>query len=356
MKTVVLPALVLSLIACLPVSAAANPIEDFVSAEVRFEIPQRDVIPGIAAVRASCDVSASGEPLMVLANRSVRSTLAVVAGPCSMTVTLGGVDVGLPIFNGTPLGTSSFYLPGISTLTLGFADLSVDLVTSLNSSSAVEDGPAVVSPQGIAWTSWGAERIRIEAEDGFGSVVESSLNTTFTYRMSLALSVYAFSVRLYHVDLAEIGSAIGSPSLRTDLSVDLRPHPFVLNAADAITHGGATISWSGDVDADVSHLELWLAEDAGNVSVHLARDAVQTDVLLRPSTSYRAWIVTVDAAGQATPSNEIAFTSAATPAGTGLAPGGASGAEGLTWVVVAIAILVGLLGYAAGFLRGRKGD
>jgi hypothetical protein len=356
MKTIVLPALVLSLMASLPLSVAGNPVEDFVAADIRFDIPQKEVIPGIAAVRASCDVIASGEPLTVLANRTVRSTLAVAAGPCSIIVTLGGVDVGLPIFNGTPLGTSSFYLPGISTLTLGFADLSVDLVTSLNSSSNVEDGPAVVSPRDIAWTSWSAERIRIQAEDGFGSMVETSLNTTFTYRMSLALSVYAFSVRLYHVDFAEIGSAVGSPSLRTNLSVDLRPHPLVLDAAEDITHGGATISWSGDVDADVSHLELWLAEDASTVSVRLAPGAVRTDVLLRPSTSYRAWIVAVDAAGQATPSNEIAFMSAAAPADNGLGPVGASGAEGLTWVVVTVAILVGVLGYAVGFLRGRKGD
>jgi hypothetical protein len=138
--------------------------------------------------------------------------------------------------------------------------------------------------------------------------------------------------------------------------VDLRPYPLVLDAAEDITRGGATISWSGDVDADVSHLELWLAEDASTVSIRLAPDAVRTDVLLRPSTSYRAWIVAIDAAGQATPSNEIAFLSAAAPADNGLGPVGASQAEGPTWVVVAIAILVGVLGYAVGFLRGRKSE
>lgn len=321
---------------------------------IRFEVPQKDIIPGVAAVRASCDVIASGEPLTVLANRSARSTLATSAGPCSITLILGGVDVPIPGLNGTPLGRNSFYIPGVSTLTLGIVDVSLDLVALLRSSSVVEDGPATVSPQEIEWMSWGAERIRIQADGGFGSVVESSLNTTFVYRMSLALTIYALGVPLYHVDLMEVGSAIGSPSVRTPLSVDLWPHPLVLHDAEEIGSDSATLSWSGAVDGDVDHLELWLVEDSRNVSIRLAPDATQTSVPLRPSTPYRAWIVSVDSADQETASNGVAFESAAsTITGPAVGP---SGAESLAWALVAVAALLGVVGYAVGRLRGRKDE
>jgi hypothetical protein len=335
-------------------AVSADPLDDFPSVHVSFEIAQKDLIPGIAAVRASCDVNASGEPLRVFANGSARSTLAVSAGPCSIVLVLVGLDVGLPVLNTTPLGTSSFYLPGLSTVTLGIVDLSVDLVTSLNSTSWIEDGIGEASPQEIAWTSWGAQRIRVHGEDGFGSVAESYLRTAFTYRMSLALSVYALSIRLFHADLAQVGSAVGTPALRTPFLVDLKPHALVLGPAEAIRPDGATLSWTGTADSDVDHFELWLSEGQSEGMVRLPASASRSEVLLRPATSYRAWIVSVDASGQGTPSNEIAFESAATPAAA--APLGSLGGSAFTWTMVALAILAGFVGFAVGLLRGRQRD
>ena len=335
------------------IPASGNPIDDFVAADVHFEVPQKDLIANVAAVRASCNLTASGEPLTVLANGSVRSTLAASPGPCTIVLVLVGNDIALPVFNTTPLGRNSFYLPGISTVSLGIVDLSVDLVTSLNSTSRVEDGIADVVPREIAWSTWGAERILVHGEDGLGSGVDSSLNTTFTYRMSLALTVYGFSIELYHVDLAEIGSVAGTPSLRTAVAVDLRPHGLVLGPAEDIRSDGATISWSGTVDADVDHLELWLVDPSGNVTVHLAPTVTRVDVLLRPLTAYQAWIVAVDRAGQATSSNRIAFESLASPVDGGSSVGGL-GTSAFAWTMVALAVLAGIVGYAIGFLRGRK--
>lgn len=325
------------------------------TADVHFEVPQRDLITNVAAVRASCNLTASGEPLTVLANGSARSTLAASPGPCTIVLVLVGNDIALPVFNTTPLGRSSFYLPGISTVTLGIVDLSVDLVTSLNSTSRVEDGIADVVPREIAWPTWGAERILVHGEDGLGSVVDSSLNTTFTYRMWLALTVYGFSIELYHVDLGEIGSVAGTPSLRTAVAVDLRPHALVLGPAEGTRSDGATLSWSGTVDVDVHHLELWLVDASGNVTVRLSLTATRANVILRPSTAYQAWIVPIDRAGQATPSNRIAFESLAAPVDGGSSVGGL-GTSAFTWTMVALAVLAGIVGYAVGFLRGRRGE
>jgi len=314
------------------------------------------VIPNVAAVRASCNLNASGEPVTVLANGSMRSTLAASAGPCTIVLVLGGVDVGLPVFNTTPLGKSSFYVPGISTVTLGIVDLTIDLVTSVNSTSHVESDLADVSPREIAWSAWGAQRILVHGEDGLGSVGESSLNTTFTYEMSLALTVYALSIELYHMDFAEIGSFVGTPSLRTNLFVDLRPHPLVLEPAEGIRHDRATLTWIGAVDPDVDHLELWLSDGARNVTVRLAPTTVRTDVLLRPATQYQVWIVIVDSSGQGSPSNGIAFESAAPPGETASTPLGGLGSSALAWTMLVVAILLGIVGYAWGFLRGRKSE
>jgi hypothetical protein len=338
----------------MPMAVTADPLDDFMSSEVRLDIAQKDLIPGIAAVRASCAVNASGEPLLVLANGSAHSTLAVSAGPCSIVLVLGGLDVAIPVFNTTPLGTSSFYLPGVSTVSLGIVDLSLDLVTSLNSTSWIEDGLGEASPQEIVWSSWGAQRIRVHGEDGFGSVAESHLRSAFTYRMSLALSVYVFSIRLFHTDLAEVGSAVGTPPLRTPFVVDLRPHARVLAPAEGIRSDRASLSWTGTTDSDVDHLELWLSDGPSEGMVRLPPSASRFEVLLRPSTSYRAWIVSVDASGQGSPSNEIVFESAEAPAAA--APVGSLGGNAFTWTLVALAIFVGLIGYAAGTLHGRKRD
>jgi hypothetical protein len=335
-------------------AVTADPLDDFTNVHVSFDIAQKDLIPGIAAVRASCDVNASGEPLVVLANGSARSTVAVSAGPCSIVLVLAGLDVALPGLNMTPLGTSSFYLPGLSTVTLGIVDLSLDLVTSLNSTSWIEEPIGEASPQEIAWTSWGAERIRVRGEDGFGSVAESHLRTAFTYRMSLALSVYALSIRLFHADLTDLGSAVGTPLLRTPFIVDLKPHALVLAPAEGIRPDGATLSWTGTADPDVDHLELWLSDGQSEGMVRLPASASRSEVLLRPATSYRAWIVSVDVSGQGTPSNEIAFESAGTP--TSVAPVGSLGSNAFTWTMVALAILATFVGFAVGLLRGRQRD
>lgn len=332
-------------------SAAGAPADDLVSADIHFAVTQTDLIAGVAAVRASCSVNASGEPLAVLANGTARSTIAVAPGPCSIVLVLFGVDVGLPVFNTTPLGRSSFFIPGVATVSLGLADLTVDLVTSLNSTTRVASGIADVDAPEMDWRSWGAQRFHVRGIDDVGSVVSGELNTTFTYSMSVALTVYALSIEVYHVDLAAIGSFVGAPSLLTDLSVDLRPHALSLDAPTEVTHDRAWFSWTGTVDADVDHLELRLTDATGEMSIRLAPSVRRAEAVLRPSTAYEARIVSVDAGGQAVPSNPVTFASAAAPAS---APLEAQGNPALTWTLVALAALAGVVGFAVGNLRRRR--
>jgi hypothetical protein len=342
----------MSLAAVAPLASSAGPSDDFRVATIRFEIAERDLIPGIAAVRAVCDVRASGEALTLRSNESEHSTLAVTSGPCSIVLALAGIDLAIPVLNATPLGTRSFYLPGVATATIGIVDVSLDLVASLHSTSWIEDGIGGVLPQEILWQAWGAHRIHAQGHDGFGGVARSHLRTDFTYRMSLALSVYALSLRLYHVDLAEIASVVGTTSLATPFAVDLRPGPLVLAPAEDIRHDRATLSWRGSVESDVDRLELWLSDGRSEGMVRLPASASTSEVLLRPTTAYRAWIVSVDSSGQGTPSNEIAFESTAAPADA--PPLASLGGQALTGTLVALAIGLALVGYALGVRRGKK--
>jgi len=281
-----------------------------VTQDVHFEIPQTDLIPNVAAVRASCNVTASGEPLALRANETARTTIGAAPGPCSIVLVLFGLDVGLPLVNTTPLGRSSFFIPGIATATFGLVDVTLDLVTSLNSTTRVEDPRlATVDPTDVAWSAWGIALLDVQAADGFGSNATSALNTTFVYTMALAVSVFALSVEIFHADLTAIGSVIGTPSLRTDLSVDLRPHALVLGPLSEVRHDGATFAWAGSVDPDVDHLELFVTDGTRNASYRLGPAASTVSVPLVPSTHYTAWIVAVDGSGQATPSNVIVFVS-----------------------------------------------
>lgn len=356
MKAIAFAMLVLTAVSFTSIHAAANPVGTVVYSTTHFDVPTTDVIPGVAEVRASCDVNASGEPLVLLSNETARSIVGTSAGPCAIVLVLFGTDVALPGFDTTPLGRSAFYLPGLSTVTLGVVDLSVDLVTSLNSTSRVADGIAAADPSEIGWPTWGAQRIALHAVDGTGSIARSELNTTFTYTMSVALSVYAVSVELYHVDLKRLGSFAGAPSLVTDLSVDLKPHSLTLSAPDRVASDQASFSWSGTVDSDVDHLELWLTDGTGNGSYKLPSTASHADVLLRPATHYEARIVTVDGAGQQGMSNGIAFDSPSAGTSPAQGPIEAQGNPVVTWTLVTLAVFAGVVGFMAGLLRGRKSD
>ncbi len=296
-----------------PVRAA---LPDLVTQTVHFDVQGGDLIAGVAAFRASCDAVASGEPLALLDNETVRTTVSAAPGNCSMILILFGRDVAIPTITTTPIGRSSYYIPGLSFVSIGIVDVSLDLQSSLNSTTRVVDAAAgSVAQEEVAWTSWGAQRLVVQGAHGYGDRVASNLETTFTYALSLGITIWIAGFQTYQAPLRDFGAYAGTPTLETPLSVDLLPHPLALGPARGVTHEGVSLNWTGTVDADMDHLELWVTDGTTNASYRITDRVVSSmDVVLRPSTTYRAWVVQVDAGGQRTSSNVVTFQTLAAPA------------------------------------------
>ncbi len=341
-----------------PASAALPPL---VSQSIHFEVPGHDLIPNVAAFRASCNAVASGEPLALQNNETVRTTVAAAPGPCSMILVLFGFDVPIPTINTTPIGRNLYSIPGVSLPTLGLVDVSLDLKASLNTTTRVAD-PAVALVEGgeLDWGSWGTQRVVVRGADGYGSVVASTIGTTYTYALSLGLTIWIAGIQAYETSLADFGAYAGTPALVTPLSVDLLPHPLTLGPARQITYQGATLNWTGTIDADMDHLELWVTDGTTNVSYRITDRVVSAmTVPLRADTAYRAGIVAVDASGQAVASPSVGFrTLAAPPPETAAPVTPPVTTEGQANVIVIgtfsfIALLAALVAYGFGRVRGR---
>ncbi len=345
----------------MPAPAAAS-LPPLITQNVHFEIPGHDLIPGVAAFRASCNVNASAEPLALLDNETVRTTLSATPGACSMILILFGFDVGIPTINTTPIGRSSYYIPGLSLGTLGIVDVSLDLQSSLNSTSHVADSAvASVDHEALDWSSWGAQRLVVQGAHGNGSAVSSTLATTFSYALSLGLTIWVAGIQTYQTSLADFGKYAGTPALVAPLSVDLLPHRLTLGPAHDITHAAATLNWTGTIDSDMDHLELWVAGGGTNLSYRI-EDRVQSamTVPLKADTNYRAWIVSVDGSSQETVSAGVSFHTLSTPAPpetTTPTPPPTYTETQANLIVVGtfafIAVLAALVAYGFGRTRGR---
>jgi len=337
---------------------AAGAAPELTEVTVDFTMPARDVIAGVASFRAQCALAASGEALRLLANETARTTVAAGPAACTMVLNLLGFDVTIPTINTTPLGRSSVYIPGLSIISLGVVDVSIDLMTALNSTTRVADaGVASAGPAELAWPTWGAQRLTVHGADGYGGAVTSDLNTTFTYSLSLGLTVLALGVTMYHTDFVDLGRYAGRPSLVTPVTVDLIPHPLLLGTPTQVTSSGATLNWTGTVDPDVDHLELWITDGTLNVSYRIAApQASRLVVPLLADTSYRAWVVAVDGAGQSSSSGIVAFRTAPTPSATPTSPTDVvSQANGVVvGTVAAAAALLVFIAFLLGEVRGRK--
>ncbi len=348
--------LLLALLLPLSVPEAAG-LPDLVVQDVRFEVPGHDLIPRIAAFRASCDVTTSGEPLTLRDNETVRTTISAVPGPCAMVLVLFGYDVAVPTINTTPIGRSSYYIPGLSIATIGIVDVSLDLQASLNSTSNVADGAvATIDDENVDWASWGAQRLVVRGAHEYGSVATSAVDTMFHYGLSLGITIWIAGIQAYQTSLADFGRYAGTPPLATPLSVDLLPHPLVLGPAQDVTYEGATLNWTGTVDRDVEHMELWVAGGATNVSYRITdRVTSAMSVPLRADTEYRAWIVTVDDSGQQSVSAGVTFHTLTVPPAPEPTPTPAPvyTESRANVIVVATVVLIALLAVAVAYGFGR---
>ena len=355
-KALAFVALLAALLILPPLVSAELP--PLVIQTVHFEVPGHDLIPDVAAFRASCDVIASGEPISLRDNETVRTAVEVAPSACSMILILFGVDVGIPTITTTPIGRSSFYIPGLTTLSLGIVDVSLDLQTSMNSSSMVPNPDAATLQESeIQWGTWGAHRLVIQGAHSFGSNVTSDLETGFTYSLALGITIWVAGIEFYHTNLTDFGHYGGDHSLTTSLVADLLPHPLSLGPARSITYAGASLNWTGTVDPDVGHLELWLADGSTNVSYRIEDPhATALNVDLRATTTYTAWIAAVDGSGQETVSRGISFRTLAVPPPTSSPPPTYTESQANLVVVgtfLFIALLAGAVAYGFGRVRGR---
>lgn len=340
---------------------AAAALPDLVTQTVHFDVTGGDLIRGVAGFLASCDAVASGEPTALLDSESMRTTIAAAPGSCSMNLLLFGQNVPIPTISTTPIGRSSYYIPGLSFATIGVVDVSLDLQSSLNSTTAVADAAvAAVAAQDVNWSAWGAQRLVVQGTHGYGSVAASSLSTTFTYRLSLGLTIWVAGFQAYQAGLRDFGAYTGTPDLVTPVTVDLLPHPLLVGPAQDVTDQGASLNWTGTVEADMDHLEVWVTDGATNVSYRITdRVASSLQVRLRAETTYAAGIAAVDHGGQATPSNVISFRTLATPPPAEPAPTPTpTYTEGQANLIVVltfsfIALLAALAAYGFGRTRGR---
>lgn len=355
MRTLVFASALLAVLLLTPTSTSADGF-GLTTVSVHFEMPPAD-LAGIASLRGSCDVLATGENVSLRSGETLRTTIGVGTGPCAMVLTLFGIDVPLPIST-TPLGRSSFYLPGLATVTLGIVDLSLDLVTGLNSTTLSDPTAAEVSPRNVTWPSWGATRVLVNATSGYGAVLATRLNTTFTYTVSLALTVYALSIVLYQVGLTTLGTYAGSLALDTALTVDLVPHPPTIDVPTGVTHDGANLSWDLAGDSDVDHLEVWADDGTYNASYRIADPgATAFRVPLEPERTYRVWVVAVDGSGQSSASDAVTIRTLAEPSPEDpSSPVAPEPFGALTWVLGGFAVTGTVLGYMIGVLRGRRFD
>lgn len=339
--------------ALLAVPAAASAETDLVTQPVRFAFVGQDVIPGVAAVSATCEVEASAENVTLLSGESDLVSVSVGPGPCALALIVFGVAVPVPILNTTPLGKQSYYLPGIPVLTYGLVDVSLDLVSSMNATSRADDpGAVAVAPLNHSWSTWGARRLVLEASAGYGSRRATEIVTAFNWSVSLALTIWAVGVPLYSIGLTHLGDYPGMPVLRTGVIVDLLPAPRQLLTPEDITSGGVTLRWTGIPEDDLDHLELWIDDGRAKV-VWMIEDpqALFVRVDARPGSSYSAWVVAVDEAGQSSGSNVVVFQ---TPAGS-TDDGVQLSAEPTPWTVLITTILAAAVAaFVVGWFFGRR--
>ena len=116
---------------------------------VHFDVSGGDLVAGVAAFRASSGARVSGEPPAQRDNGTARTTVAAAPGDCATILILLGLDVAIPTITTTPIGRSSYSVPGVSRPTLGLTDVSLDLQLAMNSTSGAGDPAAAVDRENV---------------------------------------------------------------------------------------------------------------------------------------------------------------------------------------------------------------
>lgn len=326
----------------MPYPVAADEVHE---TTVSFGIPRREVVAGLD-VAATCGIVAAYEGLVVPDGGKDETFLAMSPGLCAITVFVLGVPVALPIGNAMPIGRTSYLIPGVGGLTLGLADISIDLLVTLGTQLTEDVDGLAVTPSAASWSRWGATPLAVEASLGTsGSTVRARVPFNVTMSLSLGASVYAFGIRLYSASLASLGTVAGEPVLEIPVAVDRRPSPVTATGWE-VGPGNIRVNWTANEDDDFSHYRIVASRAGGTEIVFLVEDREATTTVLpaSPDTEYVVQVSVVDRSGQA---SEGSTTTVRTTQRFLTITPEASGVVG----VVAVSLLVG---FALGLLVRRR--
>lgn len=339
--------LLLSLaVGALGVNVPSVAADEAYATEVSFGIPRRSIVPGFD-VSAECGVSVSYGDLVVPDGGEDETFFSMAPGPCTITVFVFDVPIPLPLVNSTPIGRTSYRIPGIGGFTFGLADVSIDLVLGVDvrASRSVEGLSANLAD--ASWTRWGATSLNVAATVGnAGSTLRLHQPFDAMMNLSLGASVRALGIVILPVDVASLGTVTGTPSIEVPVEVDLRPSGSALSAWSG-SHSAILVNWTRNMDDDFAYYRIVVAPEGGTAMVYIVErpETVSTEVPAIPRTSYRIEMSVVDRSGQVSEVNSVSVRTSAAPA---YAPTPADG-------IVAFAALGGLLGFIGGFLaRGWR--
>ncbi len=232
----------LTVVALLTPSLLASASNEILQQSVSFGLPKTDVQSWLA-MSATCGVAATYERLSLTFEESVDTFVSMAPGSCEIWVYVLGIAVPIPILNSTPLGRSFFRIPGFATLTLGVADLSVDLVTSLTANRN-ETNPEFIAPSSLSWPIWGMQVFAVT--DRFDGEKDTLLTYVPHLSFSLGASVFILGVQIYGTDIVQLGDIAGTPSVAIPISAHRAPmSPILAIAAVGTVVGpaGFAVGW-----------------------------------------------------------------------------------------------------------------
>jgi len=276
--------------------AAADEVQE---TTISFGVPRSQVVPGLD-IAMGCGVVASYESIALLDGGSDESFLALSPAPCEITVYVLGIGIALPIVNSAPIGRTAYLIPGVGGLTLGLADVSVDLLVSFDATLAREVPGLAVTPPGASWARWGATTITAAASMGAtGSTMHLALPFNVTMNLSVGASVYALGIPLYSAALASLGTVTGAPALDIPAVVNLRPSA-VTASAWGLAPAAIRVNWTQNTDDDFAYVRIAVVPEGGTQTVFVVEDPAATtlDVPAFPATEYAIEVSVVDRAGQ----------------------------------------------------------
>ncbi len=324
----------------LPTARAAPAVRERV---VFFGIARRPLVPGFVDFEAGCRVTASYPEVAIVDRASATVPVDVSPGGCDVAVYVLGARVAAPLPFRTPLGRTSYRVPGVSGITLGLADVSVDLSARLRGEFSGDGVVLSASPGVLEWSEWGTAAATLSAHTGLrGSTLVATAPLRLSLSFGVGVSVYVLGVRVHSWE-ATAAVFDGTPRIEIPVSIDLAPSFPELTGAAADSAHALRVAWSECRDGDFAAYEVSVSGGEGP-RVFLVRDRSRTSLTIdaAPSTDYAVQVTAVDGAGQRASSASMEVrTPEAPPHGPG------------AYTSIAL-VVAGSLAVAFGAVRARR--